>query len=90
MADFCQQCSLRLFGKDFRDLAELITRDEVAKGLMAIVLCEGCGPIGVDHEGRCVVKDCLDPKHDGNLVGQGPPKAIDPSASRRSRQKARS
>lgn len=35
MADFCKQCSEKLFGEDFGDMANIA--DE------ARVLCEGCG-----------------------------------------------
>lgn len=52
MADFCQECSIRLLGEDFKDLAGLVTEDEVKRGLCAQTLCEGCGPIKVDHNGR--------------------------------------
>lgn len=61
MSDFCRQCSLHLFREDFRDLAGLVTREEVAKGIYANVLCEQCGSIQVDHEGRCVSPQC--PEH---------------------------
>lgn len=51
MADFCKQCSLFLFGKDFGDLANLgdgpLDKDE---GYSA--LCEGCGGVLVDLEGK--------------------------------------
>ena len=59
MADFCQQCSIDTFGEDSRDLAGLIAEAEVRRGFCALVLCEGCGPTQVDHEGRCVSDDCL-------------------------------
>lgn len=58
MADFCKQCSERLFGKDFQELAGLLTPEQVAAGLVASVLCEGCGPIQVDNDGRCLSVDC--------------------------------
>lgn len=48
MADFCSQCSVDLFDGDTRDLARLCGRDT-----RVAVLCEGCGMIWVDHEGRC-------------------------------------
>lgn len=51
MADFCTQCAYEL---DFEpDFFGLITKEDVDKGLEIIVLCEGCGPTGVDHEGWC-------------------------------------
>ncbi len=68
MADFCKQCSIANFGKDFGDLAQLSTREDTAKGMFAVVLCEGCGPTSVDHEGRCVKPNCLE-SH-GNIAGE--------------------
>lgn len=62
MADFCKQCSEAEFGEDFGDLAGLSTPEDTAKGLYAVVLCEGCGPTQVDHEGKCVCNDCME-KH---------------------------
>ena len=54
MADFCSQCSTKVFGEDFGDLKGLC-----AEGYWILVLCEGCGPIQVDHTGKCMSKDCL-------------------------------
>ena len=59
MADFCMQCSEELFGKDFGDLAGITKPEDWKKGLACVVLCEGCGPIQVDPEGRCISIDCL-------------------------------
>lgn len=61
MADFCLQCATAL---DFptTDMAKITTAEEWGEGLAAIVLCEGCGVIQVDPEGRCVTKDCFE-KH---------------------------
>jgi len=67
MADFCEQCSVRLFGRTFNDFAALSTPEDTEKGLFPVVLCEGCGATQVDHRGRCVAPDCLDPHHDGSL-----------------------
>ena len=48
MADYCQQCSMRLFGHDAQDLARLCRPGETVWEL-----CEGCGDlVEVDHEGR--------------------------------------
>lgn len=47
MADFCKQCSIELFGKDMHDFAGICK-----KGEMAAVLCEGCGYIWVDSNGK--------------------------------------
>lgn len=55
MAEFCKQCSIDTFGADYGDFAGLITQNESDRGLVAIVLCEGCGEmIYVDHEGSRV------------------------------------
>lgn len=55
MSEFCQECSVRVLGYDARDLAGLVTEAEHRDlGLVAVALCEGCGPIFVDHEGRRV------------------------------------
>lgn len=62
MADFCQQCSIEHFGEDFGDFAVLVTEEAVKQDRAAIVLCEGCGPIAVDHKGKCLSSDC-DKKH---------------------------
>lgn len=59
MADFCKQCSIDMFGEDFGDLAGLSSKEETERGLFALVLCEGCGPAQVDHEGKCISVDCL-------------------------------
>jgi hypothetical protein len=61
MADFCKACSIDNFGKDFEELAGLSTPEQTAAGLFPVVICEGCGPIQVDHEGKCVSSDC--PEH---------------------------
>lgn len=63
MADFCQQCSVTIFGEDTRDLAGLTSAEDVACGLYSTVICEGCGPTYVDHNGRCVAPDCLEHGH---------------------------
>lgn len=52
MADFCKECSIEMWGTDTKDLSGLITPEEVEEGLGAVVLCEGCGVIRVDHEGK--------------------------------------
>ena len=57
MADFCRDCSLEFLGEDTGDLAGLTTADETSRGLYASVLCEDCGSILVDHEGRKVADD---------------------------------
>lgn len=59
MADFCQQCSIDVFGEDTRDMAGISTEADTNAGRFAVVLCEDCGAIQVDHEGQCVSLDCL-------------------------------
>ena len=55
MAEFCLQCAEKFgFPNDFEGLT---SPEEWSKGRAAIVLCEECGPIQVDPDGRCVV-DC--------------------------------
>lgn len=53
MADFCMECSIENFGKDCRDLANLgKPLTELKPGHGYRVLCEGCGPILVDDDGK--------------------------------------
>ena len=54
MSDFCRDCSLLEFGEDFRELANISKQADTDLGLFAFVLCEGCGPIYVDHTGTRV------------------------------------
>lgn len=63
MADFCKQCSIETFGEDFGDLKGLSMPEHTAQGLYMTALCEGCGPIQVDHEGVCVSEDCIEKGH---------------------------
>jgi len=58
MADFCKQCSIELFGKDFKDLANITKQASWARGRSSVVICEGCGPIQVDPSGNCISNDC--------------------------------
>lgn len=58
MADFCKQCSIDNFGKDYRELAEITTQEDWNDGKASVVLCEGCGPIQVDPDGNCVSENC--------------------------------
>lgn len=50
MSEFCLQCSKRLGApegwSDFEKIVE--------EGITTEVLCEGCGYIRVDHNGRCL------------------------------------
>lgn len=67
MADFCKQCSIEHFGKDYGDLkrtgARRLTEGERRAGMAWRVLCEGCGPTFVNDEGECVALFCE--KHRG-------------------------
>lgn len=65
MADFCKQCSEKIFGEDFKELANITTLENQMQGLYAIVICEGCGPTQVDNAGKCIVDDCLEQGHTG-------------------------
>lgn len=57
MAEFCKECSIDMWGRDMKDLAGLVTEQEVKEGLGAVVICEGCGIIRVDHEGKRIDVD---------------------------------
>lgn len=59
MAEFCMQCSEDHFGFDDGGLAGLTTPEQFAAGTAALVICEGCGLIQVDPQGRCLSTDCL-------------------------------
>jgi len=61
MADFCKQCSIETFGKDYGDLANLGPAENLKPGEGWLALCEGCGPICVTHDGTCISNDC--PEH---------------------------
>lgn len=63
MADYCKQCSSSIFGKDYEDLSQLMTKEEAEQGLMVSVICEGCGFIQVNQSGECVSQDCLEKGH---------------------------
>ena len=54
MADLCQTCTIETWGFDTRNLAGLTTQGDTAAGNHAVVLCEGCGLIQVDHDGKRV------------------------------------
>ena len=57
MAEFCRQCSLTSLGipddEYLKDLEGLTTPEETKQGILALVICEGCGFVSVDHTGRC-------------------------------------
>lgn len=51
MADFCKQCSIELFGKDSKDLARPDAEHPDSK---FPALCENCGWIVIDKDGKCL------------------------------------
>ena len=62
MADFCFQCVEEDLGfkGDKNDLKNLCSKEDNKKGLYsALVICEGCGPIQVDCNGKCISENCL-------------------------------
>ena len=55
MADFCWECTEEHFGQKYaskNDFANLISKEEFEKDVVAHVLCEGCGFIEVNHLGK--------------------------------------
>jgi hypothetical protein len=55
MADFCLDCTIELFGKNYaekNDFRGIISKEVVDDGYLASVLCEGCGFIMVDNLGK--------------------------------------
>lgn len=53
MADFCKDCSIEMFGKDMQDLAGLTLP---SPGAMVLTVCESCGWVWVDKDGKVVKK----------------------------------
>lgn len=53
MADFCAQCAFDM-GFDSPDLDGLTSEKDWADGRACAVICEGCGLIQVDPQGRCL------------------------------------
>lgn len=58
MADFCQQCSIEIFGEDHRELAGLGKGVMLDTGEGWAVLCEDCGGTVVDEDGKCIAEWC--------------------------------
>jgi hypothetical protein len=57
MADFCKDCSIKIFGEDSGDFRGLTTTEDWKNGYACVVLCEGCGGyIQVDPEGKRVTR----------------------------------
>lgn len=49
---YCQQCSIVFRGRDDRDLA-----DWAKKGEKIPIVCDGCGTIEVNKNGRCLTHE---------------------------------
>lgn len=49
MSYFCKQCSIEMFGKDFKELADDVDHYD---------LCEGCGHVWVSKDGECIDPEC--------------------------------
>ena len=62
MADFCMQCTNGVLGMEGEenDLSGITTEADWNRGLASVVICEGCGPIQVDPQGRCVSIGCME------------------------------
>ena len=54
MADYCTQCSIEHFGKDYGDMRGLQSPLYTLYKMYVLVLCEGCGATQVDHKGKCI------------------------------------
>ena len=68
MADFCWECGIKAWGFDPRDVADITTPEDSAAGHFAVIRCERCGPILVDHDGRRVD---INPRDDGEAPTSG-------------------
>ena len=71
MADFCKQCSIENFGCDYKDLAELCSKEDNMQDRYNEVLCEGCGSIQVNYLGECITIHCLKKHMNGKLFHPG-------------------
>lgn len=53
MANFCYDCTFHLFGDGSRnDFVGMLSEEDVTKGYLVTVLCEGCGYIMINHDGK--------------------------------------
>ena len=59
MADFCKQCSIEIFGEDYKELANLGPKYGLMPGEGWTAICEGCGYIVVSQDGTCIAEDCV-------------------------------
>ena len=83
MANFCRDCSIAMFGRDFGDLAGISTEKDTAEGRYARTLCEGCGYVLVDHDGIVVEKlgSPRSPRLKLSALGTPPSPPANPSPS---------
>lgn len=87
MADFCKQCSERVFGEDYQEFAAdkseieaIIARGEDPKTFGSWQLCEGCGHRWVNVYGECSDDECKEhhvseeemKNHEANVVAAKP------------------
>jgi hypothetical protein len=56
VAEFCQQCSTEIFGEDSGDFSHP-DAPPLGPNEGWVHLCEGCGPIYTDNDGKCIC-DC--------------------------------
>lgn len=61
MANFCRQCSLDMFDKDYKELANITTKEFWKQRKACVAICEHCGPIQIDPDGNCV-SECHKPE----------------------------
>lgn len=55
MAAFCRDCAEGMFGnEEYTELNDIVTEEQVEQGNLASALCEGCGPVLVDHTGKVI------------------------------------
>jgi hypothetical protein len=71
MADFCKQCSIEIFGKDYKELAGLGDGTPLLEGQGWSALCEDCGFIVVNDEGECITPICS--KQHGKIASVSAP-----------------
>jgi rRNA maturation endonuclease Nob1 len=53
MADFCYDCTKDILGVDPTQ-NDFVSKQDISENELWMVLCEGCGVIVVDHEGKKV------------------------------------
>ena len=60
MADFCYDCTKDILGVDPTRNDFVATKQDASENELWMVLCEGCGVIVVDREGKKVSKGVED------------------------------